>query len=258
MYQDVQHQMHMPGSDWPPLIKGMQILIEFPSQGKLRSRRVVSRSNARATGKYPGFKTGRMLQYESQHELHAMQLLDACPHVIGFREQPCVIRYGQSGRMRLHYPDLMVVTADRSREFWEIKTAHDAMRPEVKERTNLLSSLLPSRGFGYRLMRAEDLGLASRLANARLLVKLGRKMVTPLQRERIRRLFRGFTLPWAALVLDENGRDMRPQICRLILEGVLAFDITYPLTDATPIRWVFDKRMEGGQSWDSLVSFKAH
>lgn len=251
--------MLLPGKDWQPLANEMQISIEFPTKGKLRARRVISRSNHRCTGKYPGLKAGRMMHYESFHERNAMKLLDACPVVNRFHEQPCIIRYGRPGRMQLHYPDLLVFINHHGKEFWEIKEAAEAADPEVASRSKLLSHLLPRHGYQYRLVTAESLKLGPRLSNAHLLLKLGRKRVTPIQRERIRQLFQQYeSLPWAALVLDEHGHDLRPQICRLILEGVLTFDIDHPLTDATHIRWVFDQHTEGEKSWHSLVSYKVH
>ena len=36
----------------------------YPGTGKLRSRKVVSRSRARATGKFPSWKMGRMIQWD--------------------------------------------------------------------------------------------------------------------------------------------------------------------------------------------------
>jgi len=44
------------------------IEIKFPVDGKIRSRKVVSRSNARNSGKYPSWKMQRMMQWESPHE----------------------------------------------------------------------------------------------------------------------------------------------------------------------------------------------
>lgn len=53
--------------------------IAFPPEGTVRARRIVSRSRARPTGKYPSWKMGRMIQWESTNELNAYRLLDANP-----------------------------------------------------------------------------------------------------------------------------------------------------------------------------------
>jgi len=39
--------------------------ILLPKPGQMRSRNVVSRSNARSTGKYPSWKMGRMIHWEA-------------------------------------------------------------------------------------------------------------------------------------------------------------------------------------------------
>jgi pantoate kinase len=44
------------------LIAVPKIQINFPQDGKIRSRKVVKRSNARNTGKYPSWKMQRMMR----------------------------------------------------------------------------------------------------------------------------------------------------------------------------------------------------
>ena len=72
-----------------------KIQINFPKDGKIRSRKVVKRSNARNSGKYPSWKMQRMMQWESVHEGNAMRILDATPNITAFNEQPCEIIYIQ-------------------------------------------------------------------------------------------------------------------------------------------------------------------
>ena len=62
--------------------------IVFSSAEQVRSRRVVTRSRFRPTGKYPSWKMERMLQWESMNELNAFRLLDCDPRVAVFTEQP--------------------------------------------------------------------------------------------------------------------------------------------------------------------------
>jgi hypothetical protein len=58
--------------------------IAFSSPEQVRSRRVVTRSRFRLTGKYPSWKMERMLQWESINELNAFRLLDCDPRVTVF------------------------------------------------------------------------------------------------------------------------------------------------------------------------------
>jgi hypothetical protein len=161
------------------------ISIELPKEGKLRSRTVVSRSRARPTGKYPSWKMGRMIQWESGNELNACRLLDANPGVISYFEQPLVIRYIQDDILHLHYPDTLVQWQDHH-ELWEIKTASDAVKSENIQRTQLLETALPKLGYRYRLIIAEDLAREPRLSNSLILLKFGRNPVSILAEEQLR------------------------------------------------------------------------
>ena len=86
-----------------------------PDLNQMRARRVVSRSRSRPTGKYPSWKMGRMVEWESHNELNAFRLLDADPDASAFHEQPLSIRYTLCGEVRLHVPDVLVECARKLR-----------------------------------------------------------------------------------------------------------------------------------------------
>lgn len=214
------------------------ISITFPEEGKLRSRTVVSRSRARATGKYPSWKMDRMIEWESCHELNAYRLLDANPYVISYFEQPLVIRYIQDDIVHLHYPDALVQWQDYH-ELWEIKTASDAIKPENIQRTQLLEHALPKLGYRYRLLIAEDFAREPRLFNALTLLKFGRNPVSSLAEEQLRQIIEvTSSIRWGSILNGAMGPEGRKLICRLVLEGVLTFDIEQPLSDETCFFWV--------------------
>lgn len=212
------------------------ITIEFPEA--IRSRKVVTRSRARPTGKFPSWKMDRMLQWESVAELNAMRLLDAAPSVRSFAEQPVVIRYSLDGERRIHYPDLLVKRDDGLKEFWEVKSAKDAAREEVVARTTLLQAALPTYGYEYRMVYAEELRRQPRLSNAIEILKWGRSPVTAVEREQIRALLTRLpAVTWGAAVSGALGRSGRHSLCRLVLEGMLAFDINVKLSRETRFTW---------------------
>lgn len=216
------------------LIAVPKIHIIFPKDGKIRSRKVVKRSNARNTGKYPSWKMQRMMQWESVHEGNAMRILDATPHVASFNEQPCEIIYTLNGVQHRHYPDLMVIEGNH-REFWEVKTEADANSPEVAERTAFLTEALPEHGYGYRVVYAEVLAKQPRLDNVKRLNKLGRQPISSLDRERIRHLFKlEQAISWG--LLEEKFPQILRIVSRLILEGMLSIDFNQPICSATSIR----------------------
>ncbi|WP_047552178.1 TnsA endonuclease N-terminal domain-containing protein [Methylotenera sp. G11] len=214
------------------------IQINFPKDGKIRSRKVVSRSNSRNTGKYPSWKMQRMMQWESIHEGNAMRILDASSHVTAFHEQPCEIIYSINGEQHRHYPDFMVIE-DRRREFWEVKTEADANSAEVAERTALLTRMLPEHGYSYRIVLAEVLARQPRLDNVKRLNKLGRQPVPMIEQERIRRLFAHEpVITWG--MLEQATPQTLRNVSRLILEGKLSIDLNQPISFATSIHSNFN------------------
>ena len=209
----------------------------FPALGE-RSRKVVKRSNARNSGKYPSWKMGRMMQWESPHEGNAMCILDANPNVIAFNEQPCKIIYTLNGENHLHYPDFLVRKTDY-KEFWEVKTAKDANQPEVAERTAFLMEALPYYGYAYRVVIAESLASQPQLSNIKRLNKLGRQALTVIEHEAIRRLFKEQpVIDWG--VFESQSPAVLRQISRLILDGKLSIDFNQLISAATQIRSNFN------------------
>lgn len=205
------------------------ISISRPEGGRLRARKVVSRSKTRGTGKYPSWKMERMLQWESPHELNAFRLLDANPDVLAFREQPLVIRYLHEGEERAHYPDVEVAYGSH-KELWEVKPSADAEHPDILRRTRLMEHALPHFGYTYRMVIAESLTDSSRLKNALTLLRYGRADASLLERERARRAFQKNPIAWGEILQGLLGPKGRPLVCRLILEGALFIDMGRPLT----------------------------
>jgi hypothetical protein len=212
--------------------------IVFPEDGKLRSRKVVSRSRARPTGKYPSWKMGRMLQWESHNELNAFRLLDANPSVREFHEQPAEIHYSLHGEKHRHYPDILVVYSSAKKEFWEIKPKKEASAPETVQRTELLSAQLPIKGFGYRMVLGEDISKQPRLANILDILHYGRRPVNDIERERLRLIFNQGSIAWGAIKGGLLGSAGRKNVSRLVLEGVLRLNLEHELTESTPLSWV--------------------
>jgi hypothetical protein len=207
--------------------------IEFPVLGQLRSRKVIRRSNARPTGKYPSWKMGRMIHWESENELRAFRLLDCEPDVTSFKEQPCEVEYVLDGQIKRHYPDILV-EANGKKSLWEVKPESKALDPEVATRTGLMVRGLPKHGYTYRVVIAKDLALQPRQNNAFLLLGFGRRTATDCEREAIRRTFndRG-SLVWSDACSGVYGPRGRETLCSLVLRGVLTFDLSLPISPST-------------------------
>lgn len=210
-----------------------QILsLGYPEDGKHRARKVISRSKARPTGKYPSWKMARMVHWESPHELNAYRLLDANPAVVSFHEQPLVIRFILNGEEHRHYPDVQV-DFGFSRELWEIKPACEAAYPEIAARTRLLEKELPEKGFTYRMVIGEELAREPRLSTILTILKYGRQPINLLEHERVRQLLDGTgEITWAT-ALEGLGHGRSRLLSRLYLEGLITCDIEQKLTPET-------------------------
>lgn len=239
----------------PAMIAGNQqdrvISIEFP-ENTLRARKVISRSNAKATGKWPSWKIGRMMHYESGNERNAFKLLDACPEVISYREQPCIVRYVLDGVEHRHYPDIQV-NFKAQQHLWEVKTEAESNKPDTFSRSELMAKCLPAFGFGYHVALAENLKRNPRLRNIEILLRHRRSPVPINEYEQIRQLFKKHeNLHWGYFQHGEAGATYLKSICQLIVEGHLAIDVNEAIQAATLIQ--INHNNDGGQLWQSLIS----
>ena len=220
------------------------ISIDFPEDG-LRARKVISRSNSDMSGKWPSFKMGRAMHYESGNERNAFKLLDASPEVRSYSEQPCVIHYMIDGEVHRHYPDILV-NFSTHQELWEVKTDTESKNPEIMRRSELMAKYLPTFGYLYQIAIAEDLKINPRLNNVVFLLKHGRRTVSLVEYEQIRQLFKRNTfLEWGYFQFGAIGAAYLKPICRLILDGLLELDINQPLQMLTEIR--YNHKVKGAQ-----------
>jgi len=221
------------------------VSIQFP-EFDLRARKVISRSNAKATGKWPSWKTGRSMHYESGNERIVFKLLDACPEVISYSEQPCVIHYLMNGEIHRHFPDILVNFFGHQ-ELWEVKTAEESKAPEIVQRTELMTRCLHTFGYQYQLINVENLRNTPQLKSLDLVLNHGRQCVALIELEQIRQLFlRNNSLPWSYFQFGAPGGAYKKQICRLILEGLLELDKSDVLEVYTELRYNHGK---GGKPW---------
>lgn len=211
--------------------------LQLPENKKLRVRNVVSRSKSRPTGKFPSRKNGRMNHWESPHELNAFRILEADSTVVRFEEQPLEILYLMDGIVRRHIPDIRVFRVGNEKELWEVKTSTDAADSEVQKRTQIMQVGLPALGYSYRLVTSADLETQPQLDNAVTITKLGYQDVSIVERESCRRFVadRGDEFRWADLELGMLGPRGKRIVSRLILEGLLSFDMSLPLKAETVI-----------------------
>lgn len=203
--------------------------IRFCSVAQIRIRTIVKRARMRPTGKFPSWKNGRMMHWESPNERNAFCLLDFRSDVIAYREQSCEIVYlDDAGQLATHFPDIEVVTVN-GRELWEVKTEYYANREPISRRTEILTEALSAYGLTYHMAVAEGLSKQPRLNTMQKVLHFGRRSVSSTERIVIgRELVQSGRLTWGDACSGRLGPNGREILCRLVLEGFLQIDTNLP------------------------------
>lgn len=207
--------------------------ISFCRGKQVRLRKIVSRSRAQPTFRYRSWKLGRDCEGEG-YELHAFRLADCDPRVQWFAEQSCEIIYiDEAGEESSHYPDLLLLR-DNEFVFWEEKPRRFAEVDCVRLRTELLQRELPHHNFRYEIKHAEDLTKKPRLEVATTLLQFGLRPMTLNDRWLLQQhIDRGASITWKQACTGVFGSYGRELLCRAVLEGILAVDMSLPMTRET-------------------------
>lgn len=203
-------------------------VLKVSKVGKKRARKVIGVSNEHSTYKHPSWKNKTTVHCESKGELNACRLLDADPSVARYREQPLEIHFELDGVTHMHTPDLLVVRWNGDQELWEVKSERGALQPFLQARSALLARELPTLGYTYRVVLAEDLKSEPRLKHVTTILQHSRRDVTDVEQLHAQHAFSGQrSLHWDEVreVLGVHGREI---VCRLAVEGHLAWDPSSP------------------------------
>lgn len=161
-------------------------------------------------------------------------LLDACPHVASYREQPVTLRYVVGEEEVRHVPDFVVHLSGK-RIFIEVKFARD-VDASVLLRTAVLRDKLAQSGDLYLLLTEVDIRKPHLVRNARQILRRACHSITELEQmasfERLRRE-RSTTL--SAWCWDTSGEKDAIAMAHLLLRGQACVDMTQPLGRATPV-----------------------
>jgi len=83
-----------------------------------------------------------------------------------------------------------------------------------------------------------DLAKQPRLQNVDILLRFGRRPLAEYERERVRQYLRRLgSVCWSDVCQGVYGPKGREIVCRLVLEGALAFDVDCPLSPDTPFTY---------------------
>lgn len=144
---------------------------ELPGAGQLRARKLISRSRRVMTGKYPSWKLGRLVHWESRLESSVFRLLDVCPAVKAYAEQPFTIHYLDAGTWRAHVPDVAYLTVDGQIWILEVKSSMDRNLADARRRASLIAPRLKVLGLEYAIADEESIRAGTSLSNAEALVR---------------------------------------------------------------------------------------
>jgi hypothetical protein len=127
------------------------------------------------TGKYPSWKMGRQVHWESRLESKVFRCLDVCPGVTRFGEQPFTIYYLADGIWHAHVPDVAFLTYDGKLWILEIKSNLDRKLQEAIARAALISPRLSCLGINYMVATQSFIEAGMSVENAWTLVRFGRQ-----------------------------------------------------------------------------------
>lgn len=114
-------------------------------------RRTVSDNPRYKSGRYRSAKCGRDIQYESALELRFVELLEHCPHVVFYWDQPVRIPFRRGRRKLLYTPDYGICLDTGHVVLAEVKELTEMLDYRVEQKTEALMAFCRKRGFGLLL-----------------------------------------------------------------------------------------------------------
>lgn len=212
-------------------------LIKLPADGEVRIKKIISRSNSRPTGKYPSLKMGRMMHWENIDQLYAFRLLDINPAIKSFEESPMEIQYEINGKRFCEYPDLLINTANL-KEIWKIQKSTEYKTVSTIENEKTFREQLLKKGFRWRYVDSKILALEPRKQNVITLLRYGAGSINLIEVEKVRNYLERYeTISWGKVTSGFLGLSGPKNICRLVIEGQIYFDINQKWSSDTTFHW---------------------
>jgi hypothetical protein len=193
-----------------------------------RAREPVGRSKSGVQGKIADVFRSRSRHAESQNELKGFQVLLATGRADDWQEQPFLLEYHCDGVKRRYTPDVLVVWGTH-REVVEIKDDTEADLPDSQKRFALIRELLAEHGYHFRVWRRSEISAEPRLANAGLLLRYRRVVVSPMEQEKIRRVF-AFAPEVCLRTFCKTQGIAVQSVLRMVLDGTLHINWWKPIT----------------------------
>ena len=194
-----------------------------------RSRNVVRRTTHRVVGRFPSFKSGRVVHWESQLERDMIRLLEFDSAVLFYREQPEPLTYFEGGKRRKYTPDFIAKTTNGVTVF-EVKPYEQSITSPLKEKLVAFQGHYAAQGVDFLVMTEREIRREPRLSNITKLLRYQRQIVSPTSMQVIIELFdRGVrTLGGLFEHLEKQGVPFTHAYA-LISQGSLGIDINQPI-----------------------------
>lgn len=129
-------------------------------------RRVITRSGRGIRGRYPSRKMGRMVSWESMHELNAIRLFEFNPAVAAYLEQPCTeIYYDEHGKLREFTPDFRVDWVSGECMWVEVKTDDYVAYPPTQKKLAQIAMRMQALNKHYRILKSSEIVQEPRFKN---------------------------------------------------------------------------------------------
>lgn len=122
-----------------------------------RSREPVTRSRMTYRGRFPSFKMGRMVDWESQLERRACYRFEFSPAVITFHEQPEPIRFFLGDQYIKYTPDFELTLENGDSWVVEVKPLQRLQKPDLLQRLTTASDMYSKNGKKFVVITDEEL-----------------------------------------------------------------------------------------------------
>lgn len=207
-------------------------------------RRVVRRSGLGNRGYFPSYKTGAIIQWESQRERRCAWLLEYSTAVVHYIQQPLEFEYVDTdGKSRRTIPDYGAELRNGTALLVEVKTEAEAKKPDVKNRLEMRKRAANAAGYLYQVVTDPVLFASVAVKNVENLL-----FCRPMLYERFEHMsnfhhhcLHGLTLQEAGAILGQKS------VMKLLALQVVTTDLKEPISNSSTIR------IEQGGSGDILL-----
>lgn len=214
--------------------------------------RKIPKSHRSVTGRLASAKLGRAAEFESTLERDLLTLLEFDAEVLGYEEQPVTIGYtAPDGSPRFYTPDVLVAyrgslvrRQPKRIELVEVKYRADLLAdwPRLKPKLRAGRAYSRERGWRFRILTEREIRTPY-LQNARFL--LGYRLPSMAKRDvetlmnavRRRQEVRVDELMQSVSSDRWRRAELIPALWHLVATGVLATDLSIPLTMHSSVRF---------------------